>query len=48
MTHLEMGRRLNDRQHLKQAETIFTDMGAEWDLEQARRFLQQLGERKEA
>jgi class 3 adenylate cyclase/tetratricopeptide (TPR) repeat protein len=48
MIHLEMGRCLNDRDHLQKAETIFADIGAEWDLEQARRYLQPLAERKEA
>jgi len=37
MTHLEMGRRLNDREHLVKAEAIFTEIGAEWDLAETRR-----------
>jgi hypothetical protein len=40
MTHLEMGRRLNDLEHLRQAEAIFTEIGAEWDLAQTRDVLQ--------
>jgi tetratricopeptide (TPR) repeat protein len=39
MTHLEMGRRLKDPEHLRQAEAIFTDIGAEWDLAETRRLL---------
>ena len=42
MTHLEMGHRLNDRAHLQKAEAIFAEIGAEWDLEQARKYLQPL------
>jgi tetratricopeptide (TPR) repeat protein len=38
--HLEMGKRLNDHEHLKQAEAIFADIGAEWDLAETRRFLE--------
>jgi len=48
MTHLEMGRRLNDREHLQKAEAIFAEIGAEWDVEQARRYLKPLAERKDA
>jgi hypothetical protein len=44
-THLEMGRHLNDRAHLKQAETIFADIDAEWDLQQAREAMKGLGEK---
>ena len=40
MTHLEMGRRLNDRKHLKNAEAIFAEIGAEWDLAETRRLLE--------
>jgi hypothetical protein len=40
MSHLEMGRRLKDLQHLQQAETIFAEIGAEWDLAQAQKLLQ--------
>ncbi len=40
MTHLEMGRRLKDLEHLKQAEAIFTVIGTEWDLAQTRRLLE--------
>ncbi len=34
--HLEMGKRINDNDHLKQAETIFADMGAGFDLAETR------------
>jgi hypothetical protein len=37
--HLEMGRRLGDRAHLERAEAILADVGAEWDLAQAREAL---------
>jgi hypothetical protein len=40
MTHLEMGKRLNDREHLKQAEAIFAEIGADFDLAEARRLMQ--------
>jgi class 3 adenylate cyclase/tetratricopeptide (TPR) repeat protein len=40
MTHLEMGRRLKDLEHLRQAEAIFTEIGAEWDLAETRRLLE--------
>jgi tetratricopeptide (TPR) repeat protein len=40
MTHLEMGRRLNDREHLKHAETIFTEIGAQFDQAQTRQELE--------
>jgi class 3 adenylate cyclase/tetratricopeptide (TPR) repeat protein len=40
MTHLEMGKRLKDQDHLKQAEAIFADIGAEFDLAETRRLLQ--------
>lgn len=46
MTHLEMGMRLNDHDHLKQAEATFADIGADFDLAEARRLLQSLAERK--
>ena len=48
MTHLEIGRRLNSLEHLKQAETVFADLGAEWDLDQVRRLAQPLAELKSA
>lgn len=41
-THLEMGRRLKDRDHLKQAEAIFAEIGAEFDLAQTRDVLERL------
>jgi hypothetical protein len=40
MTHLELGRRLSDDEHLKQAEAIFAEIGAEFDLAETRRLLQ--------
>jgi hypothetical protein len=40
MTHLEMGRRFKDLEHLREAEAIFTEIGAEWDLSQAQKLLQ--------
>jgi class 3 adenylate cyclase/tetratricopeptide (TPR) repeat protein len=39
MTHLEMGRRLKDRAHLEQAEAIFAEIGAEWDLAETKQVL---------
>jgi class 3 adenylate cyclase/tetratricopeptide (TPR) repeat protein len=36
MTHLEIGQRLGERAHLERAETIFSEIDAEWDLVQAR------------
>ena len=47
MAHLEMGRRLDDREHLSEAETIFAEIGAEYDLERARKHIHLLAERKE-
>jgi tetratricopeptide (TPR) repeat protein len=38
-THLEIGRRLSDPTHLKQAESIFSEIGAEWGLSMARESL---------
>jgi len=40
MTHLEMGKRLNDHEHLKQAEAIFAQIGAEFDLSQTRQVME--------
>jgi hypothetical protein len=40
MTHLEMGQRLKDRNHLKKAEAIFAEIGAEFDLSQTRKLLE--------
>ena len=37
--HLELGCRLDDRTHLENAESIFAEIGAEWDLAQARKAL---------
>jgi class 3 adenylate cyclase/tetratricopeptide (TPR) repeat protein len=39
MTHLEMGQRLKDRNHLEKAEAIFSEIGAEFDLAQTRKLL---------
>jgi tetratricopeptide (TPR) repeat protein len=36
MAHLEIGRRLGDRDHLQRAETIFAEISAEWDLTRTR------------
>ena len=40
MTHLEMGRRLKDNEHLEQAEKIFSEIGADFDLAETRKLLQ--------
>ena len=48
MTHLEMGRRLNGREHLQKAEAIFAEIGAEFDLAETRKYLYPLAEGKEA
>ena len=40
MTHLEMGKRLKDRAHLEKAEAIFAEIGAEFDLQEARKLLE--------
>jgi hypothetical protein len=45
LTHLEMGKRLSDHDHLKQAEAIFAEIGAEFDLGETRRLLQWLAAR---
>jgi hypothetical protein len=39
MVHLEIGRRISDRTHLKRAETVFAKIGAEWGLARAREAL---------
>lgn len=39
MTHQEIGRRLKDKEHLEQAEKIFSEIGAEFDLAEARKLL---------
>ena len=39
MAHLEMGRRLGETSHPERAEAIFAEIGAEWDLAQAREAL---------
>ena len=36
MIHLEMGRRLGEREHLEKAEKVFSEIGAELDLAKAR------------
>ena len=48
MAHLETGRRLDNRAHLQKAEGVFAGIGAEWDVEQARRYLKPLAERNDA
>ena len=40
MTHLEMGKRLNDYEQLEQAEAVFANIGAEFDLREVRRLLE--------
>ncbi len=40
MTHLEMGRRLKDNEHLEHAEKIFSEIGADFDLVETRKLLQ--------
>ena len=40
LAHLEIGRRLKERAHLEQAETLFRQVGAEWDLAEAQRLLE--------
>jgi hypothetical protein len=40
ITHLEMGKRLKDRNHLENAEAIFSEIGAEFDLQEARKLLE--------
>ena len=42
MIHLEMGRRLSEREHLKRAEALFVEMGSERNLERTREVLQEL------
>jgi tetratricopeptide (TPR) repeat protein len=42
LTRLEMGRRLGDRTHLEAAEASLAEMGAAWDLAEARKSLQEL------
>jgi hypothetical protein len=37
-----MGRRLKDLEHLRRAEAIFTEIGAEWDLAETRRLLERV------
>jgi tetratricopeptide (TPR) repeat protein len=43
LTYLEMGQRLKDRAHLEKAESIFAEIGAEWDLAKVQEALQQFG-----
>ncbi|MGZ3495635.1 MAG: tetratricopeptide repeat protein, partial [Thermodesulfobacteriota bacterium] len=43
MIYLEMGQRLKERVHLEKAETIFSEIGAEWDLGQTRKLLRLYG-----
>jgi tetratricopeptide (TPR) repeat protein len=42
MTHLEMGRRLQQASHLQQAEVIFSDIGATLDAAEAREILESI------
>jgi tetratricopeptide (TPR) repeat protein len=44
VVHLEIGRRLHDRDHLQRAESILEEIGAEFDLAKARESLANLGE----
>jgi len=39
MTHFEMGQRLGERAHFEKAKAIFTEIGAELDLERTRNLL---------
>jgi hypothetical protein len=41
LAHLEMGKRLKERSHLEAAEAFFSQVGAEWDLAEARRLLEE-------
>ena len=45
MTHLEIGKRLHDHAHLKQAEVVFAEIGANFDLAEARKLMQPNAER---
>ena len=47
MTHFEVGWRLQDRLHLQHADTIFEEIGADWDLRQTRKIIEPLKEKKE-
>ena len=47
MSHLEMGKRFKDQEHLREAEVILAEIGAEFDLAQVRRLLQLTVEDKE-
>lgn len=40
MTHLEMGKRLNDHEHLGRADAIFAEIGAEFDHAETQRMLE--------
>lgn len=42
LTHLEIGRFLRDMAHLQQAETVFAEIGAEFDLARTKRLLESL------
>ncbi|MGD0663062.1 MAG: hypothetical protein ABSD38_33860, partial [Syntrophorhabdales bacterium] len=48
MTHLEMSRRLKDPEHLRHAEALFAEIGAEFDLAETRKLLPPLTDSKEA
>ncbi|MGE5139006.1 MAG: hypothetical protein ACM3JD_06085, partial [Rudaea sp.] len=43
MTHLEIGKRRNDCEHLERAIGIFSEIGAEFDLARAREALAEIG-----
>ena len=42
LAYLESGRLLNKRTHLEHASEIFSEIGAEWDLEQTQKALSEL------
>jgi tetratricopeptide (TPR) repeat protein len=42
LVHLEMGRRRGERVHLERAETILSELGAQWDMARARDALAQI------
>jgi tetratricopeptide (TPR) repeat protein len=42
MAHLEIGRRVSNRDHLESAAAIFAEIGAQWDLEQTQKAIGKL------
>jgi tetratricopeptide (TPR) repeat protein len=42
LAHFEIGKRLGERAHLEKAEAIFADLGAEWDLAEAKKLTAKL------